>query len=111
MAPFALPEFERSARACPPEVAAALPPHIPALLDGGVRSGADTVLALGVRAVRVGRPALRDLATGGAAGATAVLELLRAALETAIALLGAPGRPTRTAARRLRPRTGARARQ
>ncbi len=61
-------------------------------MDGGVRRGTDVVcaLALGARAVLVGRPALWGLAVGGEAGARHVLELLRAEVELALALLGAP---------------------
>ncbi|MEV6976299.1 alpha-hydroxy acid oxidase [Kitasatospora sp. NPDC093806] len=75
-----------------PEVVDALPPHIPALLDGGVREGADiaVALALGARAVLVGRPALWGLATGGEAGVGRVLDLLRDELEHTMALLGRP---------------------
>ncbi|MFE2109655.1 alpha-hydroxy acid oxidase [Kitasatospora sp. NPDC059463] len=75
-----------------PEVVDALPPHLPALLDGGVRGGADiaVALALGARAVLVGRPALWGLATGGEAGVTRVLDLLRDELEHTMALLGRP---------------------
>src|SRR5207253_9617009 len=48
-------------------------------LDGGVRSGGDIVkaLALGARAVLVGRPACYGLAAGGRAGVQRVLEILR----------------------------------
>jgi isopentenyl diphosphate isomerase/L-lactate dehydrogenase-like FMN-dependent dehydrogenase len=61
-------------------------------VDGGVRRGTDvaTALALGARAVLVGRPALWGLTAGGEAGARHVLELLRSELELALALLGAP---------------------
>ncbi|MGW2542153.1 alpha-hydroxy acid oxidase [Kitasatospora sp. NPDC001574] len=76
-----------------PEVVDALPPHIPAVLDGGVRGGADiaVALALGARAVLVGRPAFWGLATGGEDGVTRVLDLLRDELEHTMALLGRPG--------------------
>lgn len=62
------------------------------LVDGGIRRGTDVcaALALGARAVLVGRPALYGLAVGGDAGARHVLELLRAELELALTLLGAP---------------------
>jgi isopentenyl diphosphate isomerase/L-lactate dehydrogenase-like FMN-dependent dehydrogenase len=62
------------------------------LVDGGVRRGTDVAaaLALGARAVLVGRPALWGLTVGGEAGARHVLELLRAELELALTLLGAP---------------------
>jgi 4-hydroxymandelate oxidase len=59
-------------------------------LDGGVRSGGDVVkaLALGARAVLVGRPACYGLAAGGRAGVHRVLEILRHELVTAVTLLG-----------------------
>jgi len=62
------------------------------LMDGGVRRGTDvlTALALGARAVLVGRPALWGLAAGGEAGARHVLELLKAEVELGLLLLGAP---------------------
>ncbi|MFI9331451.1 alpha-hydroxy acid oxidase [Kitasatospora sp. NPDC052868] len=75
-----------------PEVVDALPPHYPVLLDGGVRSGTDIAiaLALGARAVLVGRPVLWGLATEGEAGVARVLGLLRDELEHTMALLGRP---------------------
>ena len=59
-------------------------------LDGGVRRGTDVVmaLALGARAVLVGRPAIYGLAFGGAEGVAQVLEILRDETENALALLG-----------------------
>ncbi|WP_031068547.1 alpha-hydroxy acid oxidase [Streptomyces sp. NRRL WC-3742] len=75
-----------------PEVVDAVPATVPVLLDGGVRTGADlaTALALGARAVLVGRPVLWGLATGGEAGVLRVLDLLRDELEHTMALLGRP---------------------
>lgn len=60
------------------------------LLDGGVRRGTDVVkaLALGARAVLLGRPILWGLAAGGEAGVGAVLEILRSELDLALALSG-----------------------
>jgi 4-hydroxymandelate oxidase len=61
------------------------------LLDGGVRRGTDVVkaLALGARAVLVGRPVLWGLAADGQAGVERVLAMLAAELDTAMALCGA----------------------
>jgi 4-hydroxymandelate oxidase len=60
------------------------------LADGGVRRGTDVLkaLALGARAVLVGRPVLWGLAVDGEAGARRVLELLRNELDVAMALSG-----------------------
>jgi isopentenyl diphosphate isomerase/L-lactate dehydrogenase-like FMN-dependent dehydrogenase len=59
-------------------------------VDGGIRRGSDAVkaLALGARAVLVGRPPLWGLACAGEAGARRVLELLREEIELALALCG-----------------------
>lgn len=61
-------------------------------LDGGIRRGTDALkaLALGARAVLVGRPVLWGLAASGDAGVRHVLDLLRAELELAMALAGRP---------------------
>jgi 4-hydroxymandelate oxidase len=60
------------------------------LIDGGVRRGTDVVkaLALGARAVLVGRPVLWGLAAGGEDGVVDVLEILRSELDLAMALVG-----------------------
>ncbi|HEX5201961.1 MAG TPA: alpha-hydroxy acid oxidase [Actinoplanes sp.] len=62
------------------------------LLDGGVRRGSDVVkaVALGARAVLVGRPHLHGLAAGGEPGVRRVLELLRAELVQTLRFVGAP---------------------
>jgi 4-hydroxymandelate oxidase len=62
------------------------------LVDGGIRRGTDVIkaLALGARAVLVGRPVLWGLAVGGEQGVRRVLELLLADIDTALALVGAP---------------------
>ena len=59
-------------------------------MDGGIRRGTDILkaLALGAKAVLVGRPALWGLALGGADGVRAVFQHLRIELETAMALAG-----------------------
>ena len=73
-----------------PEVVEAVAGYIPVLMDGGIRRGTDVVkaLALGAEAVLAGRPFVWGLAAGGEEGVAAVLELLRAELELALALLG-----------------------
>ena len=79
-----------SGAAAMPDVVAAVRDRCEVYVDGGVRRGTDVVkaLALGARAVLVGRPVLWGLATGGAEGVTAVLADLVAELELAMALCG-----------------------
>jgi 4-hydroxymandelate oxidase len=78
-----------------PEIADALSAHghrIELLMDGGVRRGTDVLkaLALGARAVLVGRPILWGLTVAGEAGVAQVLRMLRDELDLAMALAGAP---------------------
>jgi isopentenyl diphosphate isomerase/L-lactate dehydrogenase-like FMN-dependent dehydrogenase len=75
-----------------PEVVEAVAGRAEVYLDGGVRRGSDvvTALALGARAVLVGRPVLYGLALDGEKGVRHVLELFRAETENALALLGCP---------------------
>ncbi len=60
------------------------------LLDGGVRRGSDVIkaIALGAKAVLVGRPVLWGLAAGGRDGVAHALGLLRGELDLAMALCG-----------------------
>ncbi|HKS70752.1 MAG TPA: alpha-hydroxy acid oxidase [Ktedonobacterales bacterium] len=78
--------------ALPEVVTAAEGSGVEVYVDGGVRRGTDVLkaLALGARAVLVGRPVLWGLAAEGEAGVRRVLELLRDELETAMALSGLP---------------------
>jgi len=75
-----------------PEVAEAVAGRAEVLLDGGVRRGTDVIkaLALGARAVLLGRPVVWGLAAAGESGARRVLELLRAEVDLAMALCGCP---------------------
>ena len=61
-------------------------------MDGGIRRGTDVLkaLALGARAVLVGRPILWGLAANGEEGAYHVLNILRDELELAMMLSGRP---------------------
>ena len=73
-----------------PQVAEAVGGRAEILLDGGVRRGVDVLraLALGAKAVLVGRPVLWGLAAGGEDGVLRVLELLREEVELGLRLLG-----------------------
>jgi 4-hydroxymandelate oxidase len=73
-----------------PAVVEAVAGRCPVLVDGGIRRGVDVLkaLALGARAVLVGRPQLQALAVGGALGVAQMLRLLRDELEIAMALCG-----------------------
>jgi 4-hydroxymandelate oxidase len=75
-----------------PGVVAAVAGRVPVLMDGGVRRGTDVVkaLALGARAVLIGRPYLWGLALDGADGVRRVIEMLHLELEETMALLGRP---------------------
>ena len=82
-----------------PEVVEAVDGRREVLVDGGVRRGIDvvTALALGANGVMAGRAVLWGLAVAGERGVRDVLELLRAEIEAALALLGcsAPADVTR----------------
>ena len=75
-----------------PAVVEAVQGQMPLLLDGGIRRGTDVVkaIALGARAVLIGRPYLWGLAVDGAAGVQRVTDILRDELEAAMAMCGAP---------------------
>jgi 4-hydroxymandelate oxidase len=62
-------------------------------VDGGIRRGVDVLkaLALGARAVLIGRPYLWALAVDGEAGVRRVLHLFHSELERSLALAGCPG--------------------
>jgi len=64
----------------------------PLLVDGGIRRGADAAkaLALGAKAVLLGRAILYGLAAAGEEGASHVLEILAAEVDTTLALIGCP---------------------
>jgi 4-hydroxymandelate oxidase len=73
-----------------PEVVAAVTGRLEVLVDGGVRRGSHVLkaLALGARAVLVGRPYLWGLAVNGEAGVRDVLDILRREIGLAMALAG-----------------------
>ncbi|RXN18658.1 hydroxyacid oxidase 1 [Labeo rohita] len=71
-----------------PEVVEAVEGKVDVFMDGGVRKGTDVLkaLALGAKAVFVGRPVLWGLACEGDKGVSNVLEILREELHRALAL-------------------------
>jgi isopentenyl diphosphate isomerase/L-lactate dehydrogenase-like FMN-dependent dehydrogenase len=73
-----------------PEVVAAVGARATVLVDGGVRRGSDVVkaLALGAKAVLVGRPYLYGLGAAGGIGVERVLELLEEEMTRTMSLLG-----------------------
>lgn len=75
---------------CLEEVVDAVSGRAEVILDGGIRRGTDVLkaLALGARAVLLGRPVLWGLGARGEAGVDHVLELLAAELDQALALCG-----------------------
>lgn len=74
------------------EVVAAVDGRLEVWVDGGVRRGLDIAiaLALGARAVLVGRPILWALAAGGQAGVERAITILGEEFDLALRLLGAP---------------------
>ncbi len=75
-----------------PRVVDAVAGRSEVFMDGGVRRGTDVIkaLALGARAVLVGRPCLWGLAAAGEEGVTRVLEMFRQELSLSMALCGCP---------------------
>ena len=73
-----------------PEVVDAVAGKAEVFIDGGFRRGTDVVkaLALGARAVLIGKAFLYGLAVGGQPGVERVLEIFRSELDTSLALLG-----------------------
>ncbi|KAL3375681.1 hypothetical protein AABB24_006909 [Solanum stoloniferum] len=72
------------------EVVHAIQGKIPVLLDGGIRRGTDIfkALALGAKAVLIGRPVIYGLAAKGETGVKQVIEMLKNELEQTMALAG-----------------------
>lgn len=73
-----------------PQVVAKVAGRIPVLVDGGIRRGTDVMkaLALGAKAVLIGRPYLHGLAAAGSDGVNRVVSILRREFEMAMALTG-----------------------
>lgn len=73
-----------------PEVVDAVGDQVEVLVDGGVRTGLDVVkmVAMGARAVLVGRPWAWAVAARGEAGVRHMLEVMKADIDTALGLTG-----------------------
>jgi len=73
-----------------PDVADAVGDQVEVLADGGVRTGLDVVkmVALGARAVLIGRPWIWAAAARGEAGVRHVLSVMKADIDTALGLTG-----------------------
>lgn len=73
-----------------PQIADKVNQQIPILLDGGVRRGTDVMkaIALGAKAILVGKPICYGLACGGATGVAKVLQILNHELLLAMMLTG-----------------------
>jgi isopentenyl diphosphate isomerase/L-lactate dehydrogenase-like FMN-dependent dehydrogenase len=73
-----------------PAVACAVGDQVEVLMDGGIRRGGDVVkaLALGARAVMIGRAYLWGLAAAGQPGVENVLDILRAGIDSSLRGLG-----------------------
>ena len=75
-----------------PEIIDAVGPHFPVFIDGGFRRGSDVfkALAIGARAIGIGRPQVWGLAAFGQEGVERVLELFRAELTLTMRQCGVP---------------------
>jgi len=73
-----------------PEVVASVGDKMEILIDGGVRRGSDVLkaLALGAKAVLIGRPYVWGLALGGQDGVSHLLEMLSAEMKRSMQLMG-----------------------
>lgn len=82
----------RASIACLSEVISAVDGRLPVIVDSGFRRGSDILkaLALGARAVCIGRPYLWGLGSFGQPGVEAVLDILREELELAMRMCGTP---------------------
>jgi len=74
-----------------PEIVDAVGKRVTVLVDSGFRRGSDVVkaLAMGAKAVQIGRPTLYGVAAGGQAGARRALAIFREEIDRVMALIGA----------------------
>jgi NAD(P)H-dependent flavin oxidoreductase YrpB (nitropropane dioxygenase family) len=84
-------DYNRSALEALPEVVSAVGAKVPVLLDSGVRSGGDIVkaIALGAKAVLVGRPVAWGVAAFGAPGVERVFSVLSEEMKRVLCMTGA----------------------
>lgn len=73
-----------------PQVVERIQGKLPVMVDGGIRRGSDVLkaLAMGAKAVLIGRPYIHGLAIAGADGVARVVEVLRDELKAVMALTG-----------------------
>ena len=85
-------DFNRAAIEALPEVIRMVGGRIPVLLDSGIRSGGDIVkaLALGAKAVLVGRPIAWGVGAAGAEGVTRVIQILTEEVKRVLIMTGVP---------------------
>jgi len=83
-------DFNRSALEALPEVVDAVAGKVPVLLDSGIRSGGDIVkaLALGAKAVLVGRPVAWGVGAFGARGVERVFAILSEEMQRVLTMTG-----------------------
>jgi 4-hydroxymandelate oxidase len=73
-----------------PRIAEKLQGRLPLMVDGGIRRGTDILkaLAMGAKAILIGRPYLQGVAAAGSDGVARVIGILRQELKSAMALTG-----------------------
>jgi isopentenyl diphosphate isomerase/L-lactate dehydrogenase-like FMN-dependent dehydrogenase len=83
-------DFNRSALEALPEVVDAVSGKVPVLLDSGIRSGGDIVkaLALGAKAVLIGRPVAWGVSAFGARGVERVYAILAEEMQRVLTMTG-----------------------
>jgi isopentenyl diphosphate isomerase/L-lactate dehydrogenase-like FMN-dependent dehydrogenase len=83
-------DFNRSALEALPEVVEAVGAKVPVLLDSGIRSGGDIVkaMALGAKAVLIGRPVAWGVGAFGAAGVQRVYNILAEEMQRVLVMTG-----------------------
>jgi isopentenyl diphosphate isomerase/L-lactate dehydrogenase-like FMN-dependent dehydrogenase len=83
-------DFNRAALEVLPEIVAAVGAQVPVLLDSGIRSGGDIIkaIALGAKAVLVGRPVAWGVAAFGAPGVERVYAILNEEMQRVLTMTG-----------------------